>query len=235
MSSLIFRAFPIFCFSFDTIPDEIKKKCEIKASTFSKQNLSTELKNSGVKPPKSFHQIYCDYCKSNILLNLTEKYKESLSEDQSPSNLIANWKILKVSNGVIDVVGCFLPEDKTHAAGPNAWRFIQRPTEHPSSAHSFTQSSIPSLKGQKQTKRLQSVLQNDLSPDLTINKVVVLEKSQTSSSTTKKTTLVGKYNKKMKFQHVGRTMPTKLSMSKSSKNSPDTLQKDFASQWSMSG
>ena len=84
------------------------------------------MKNFDGKPPKSFHQIYCNYCKSNILLNLTEKYKESLSEDQSLSNLIANWKILKVSNGVIDVAGCLLPEDETHAAGPNARRFIQR-------------------------------------------------------------------------------------------------------------
>ena len=191
----------IFCFSFDVIPDEIKKKCETEASTFSKENLSIELQNSGVKPPKSFHWIYCDYCESNILPKLIEKYKESLSEDQSHSSLIANWDILKVSNGVIDVVGCFLPEDETHVPGPNAWWFIQRPTEHPSSAHSFTQSSISSSKAQKQTKRLQSVLQKDLSPNLTINKVVVLEKSQasslsssssSSSSSTKKPTLVQK-------------------------------------------
>ena len=108
------------------------------------------MKNSGViKPPKTFHQICCA------------------------------WDILKVSNGVIDVVGCFLPEDETHVAGPNAQRFTQRLTEHPSSAHSFAQSSISSSKGQKQTKRLQSVLQKDLSPDLTINKVAVLAKSQT--------------------------------------------------------
>ena len=78
------------------IPDEIKKKCEIKASTFSKENLSIDLKNSGAKPPKSFHRIYCDYCKSNILPKLIQKYKEFLSEDQSLSNLIANcccWDI----------------------------------------------------------------------------------------------------------------------------------------------
>ena len=58
----------------------------------------------------------------------------------------------------------------------------------------------------------------------------MFEKSQTSSSsspTTKKTTLVGKYNKKMKFQHVGRTMSKKLSMSKSSKDSLDTFAKVF--------
>ena len=163
---------------------------------------------------------------------MIEKYKESLSEDQSLSNLIANWDILKVSNGVIDVAGCFLLEDETHVAGPNGRRFIQSPTEHPSSAHSFTQSSISSLKGQKQIKRLQSVLRKDLSPDLAINKVVVREKLQTSSSsssssTTKKTTLVGKYNKKMKFQRVGRTMSKKLSMSKSLKDSLDTFAKGF--------
>ena len=38
----------------------------------------------------------------------------------SLSNLIANWDILKASNGVIDAVGCFLREDETHVAGPNA-------------------------------------------------------------------------------------------------------------------
>ena len=157
------------------------------------------MKNSGViKPPKTFHQICCA------------------------------WDILKVSNGVIDVVGCFLPEDETHVAGPNAQRFTQRLTEHPSSAHSFAQSSISSSKGQKQTKRLQSVLQKDLSPDLTINKVAVLAKSQTSSSSsTKKITLVGKYKKKKRFHHVGRTMSEKLSMSKSSKDLLDKFAKGF--------
>ena len=159
---------------------------------------------------------------------MIEKYKESLDEDQSLSNLTANWDILKVSNGVINVVGCFLPENETHVAGANARTFIQRPTEQPSSAHSFTQSSISSSKGQKQTKTLQSLLQKDLSPDLIINKVAVLEKSQTSSSSsTKKITLVGKYNKKMSLQHVGRNMSEKLSMSKSSEDSLDKFAKGF--------
>ena len=92
------------------------------------------------------------------LTKFIEKYKEVISKGKSLSNLIANWDILKGSNGVIDVVEYFLPENETHVAGPNAQRFIQRPTEHPSSAHSLTKSSISSSKGQKQTKRLQSVL-----------------------------------------------------------------------------
>ena len=107
MLCLIFRPSPIFCFSFDMSPDEIKKKGEIKASTFNKENFLIQLKNSGVKPQKSFHRIYCNYCQSNIVPKLIEKYKESLSEDQSLSNLITNWDILKVSNGVINAVGCF--------------------------------------------------------------------------------------------------------------------------------
>ena len=81
---------------------------------------------------------------------MTEKQKESLSEDQSLSNLIANWEILKISNGVIDDVGCFLSDNKIHVAGTNPQRFIQRSTEHPSSAQSFTQSSTSSSKDQKQ-------------------------------------------------------------------------------------
>ena len=57
MLCLIFRPSPIFCFSFDLIPDEIKKKHEIKTSTFYKENLLIGLKNSVLKPPKYFHKI----------------------------------------------------------------------------------------------------------------------------------------------------------------------------------
>ena len=90
--------------------------------------------------------------------------------------------------------------------------------------HTFTQSSISSSKDQKQSKRLQSVLQKDLSSDLTINKVVVLEKSQASSSSSAKIQLVRKYKKKMRFQHVGRITS---SLSKGSKYSLDTFAKGF--------
>ena len=45
-------------------------------------------------------------------------------------------------------------------------------------------------------KTLQSLLQKDLSPDLIINKVAVLEKSQTSSSSTKKLHWLGNTTKK---------------------------------------
>ena len=104
---------------------------------------------------------------------MRDEHKESLSEGQSLSNVIANWDISNIANVVIDVVRCFVPEDKTSVAVPNARRLIQRPMEHSFFAHFFIQSSISSSKGQKQTKRLQSLLQKDLSPKLTINKVVV--------------------------------------------------------------
>ena len=104
---------------------------------------------------------------------MIEKNKESLSECHSLSNLIASWDILKVAIGVINVVGCFVPEYETHVPGPNTQKFIQRPMEHPFSAHFFTQISISSSKGQKKSNKLQSVLQKDLSPN---------EKSQGLSS-----------------------------------------------------
>ena len=52
MLCLIFRPSPIFCFSFDMILDEIKKKREMETSTFDKENLLIGLKNSVLKPPK---------------------------------------------------------------------------------------------------------------------------------------------------------------------------------------
>lgn len=105
---------------------------------------------------------------------MKDEHKESLSEGQSLSNVIANWDISNIANVVIDLVRCFVPEGKTTVAVPNARRLIQRPMEHSFFAHFFTQSSISLSKGQKQTKRLQSLLQKDLSPKLTIDKVVVV-------------------------------------------------------------
>lgn len=78
-----------------------------------------------VKASKIFSQNYCDYCLSNILPKLRDEHKESLSEGQSLSNVIANWDISNIANVVIDVVRCFVPEDKTSVAVPNAQRLIQ--------------------------------------------------------------------------------------------------------------
>ena len=61
-------------------------------------------------------------------------------------------------------------------------------------------------------------------PEVTMNEIIVLEKSQASSSSlTKKYILAG-----IKFQHVGRTMFEKLSMSKGSKDLLDTFAKGFS-------
>ena len=185
-----------------------------------------------VKASKIFSQNYCDYCLSNILPKLRDEHKESLSEGQSLSNVIANWDISNIANVVIDLVRCFVPEGKTTVAVPNARRLIQRPMEHSFFAHFLTQSSISLSKGQKQTKRLQSVLQKDLSPKLTINKVVVVVWKISgfiitiiSSSSENLHWFTNK--RKMKFQHVGRSMSHKLSMSKGLEDLLDTCTKGF--------
>ena len=72
--------------------------------------------------------------------------------------------------------------------------------------HAFTQSLISSSKDQKQTKRLHSALQKNLSSDLNITKAIMLEKSHASSSS-EKISLVGKYRKKIRLQQ-GRSIIT---------------------------
>ena len=88
---------------------------------------------------------------------------------------------------------------------------------------------ISSSKNQKQTKRLQSVLQKDLSSGLTSIRLLSLKNLRLHHHQTEKIILVGmvgKYNKNI-FQHVGRIISEKLSMSKSLKYSLDIFGKGF--------
>ena len=91
--------------------------------------------------PIFFHSVFCDYCQTNTLPKLLDKYKDVLGEPSNLSNLIANWDILKIPNQFCDVVGCLLPFDKYVVTSPNSLCFIKKPTDHVNSTHPFTAES----------------------------------------------------------------------------------------------
>ena len=218
------------CFnSFAAIPEEVRTECGLDAESFDKEKLRISISNSGPKMPKSFQRVYCEFCQTNILPHLLEAHKSSLGENKNLQNLIDKWDDLKITKVPTDVIGCFLPYDEKHIAGPNVRRFIQRPCEHTSSAHAFTQASTASTKkAEKQVNRFKTTLKKDLGPDVAVvKKVLTLEKSPSQISKAKTVTITGKYNHKMKFQHVGAKMDQKVGIHEESRDALDRFSKGF--------
>ena len=137
---------PLFCFSFDVIPDEISKNVRSRHQHSTKKTFQQSWKTDE-KPQNSFHWNYWLLPIKYVSYQRWQKSIKNLSGCKLP-NLIANWDILKVANGVINVVGYLLPEENTHKAGPNARRFIRRPMGNSSSARFYSKFNF-FIKGSK--------------------------------------------------------------------------------------
>ena len=131
-----------FHLSYNVLPNEVKETINCNASTFNKSDLKISIKHTGPQIPILFHLVFFEYCETNTLPKLLNKYKEDLPE---PANLIANWDVLKIQNQFCDVAGCLLPYNEDVIAEPNSIRFIKRPTDDVNT----TILSPPSQKGAK--------------------------------------------------------------------------------------
>ena len=130
-----------FYFSYNVLPCEVKETINCNSSTFNKYDLKISIKHTGPEIPIFFHCVFCEYCETNTLSKLLNKYKEDLREPANFSNLIANWDVLNIQNHFCDFVGFLLPCNEDVIARPNSLRLIKRPTDHASTTHPYTAKS----------------------------------------------------------------------------------------------
>ena len=116
----------------------------------------------------------------------------------------------------MDYVGCFLPWNKAHHAGPNSRRFISERNEHPKTTHIYTTSSVTKKSLQKQAS-------------LTFQppkKTIALDKSSASTTTTTQTKIIGKYSKTHHLHRI-ETFMTNLSITRECTTSMAQFGKGF--------
>ena len=192
-----------FHFSYNVLPSEVKETINCNASTFNKSDLKISIKHTGPQIPILFNRVFCEYCKTNTLPKLLNKYKEDLPEPANLVNLIADQDVLKIQNQFCDVAGCLLPYVEDVIAGPNSLRFIKRPTDHVNTTHPFTAESERSKALKKKEKAL--------SKSISSCKTIAVDTSTQASSS--QATITGKYAKKLKFRPIGSLMNSKLKLS----------------------
>lgn len=198
----IFKKVNSFIFSHGVIPSEIK---EAIGELMTKENYdindwTVTIKNTGPQEPMSYYHLFCHHCKTVLLPKLFEKYKEGLGPNPDVVTVASNWDALKIADKYLDYVGCFLPWNKTHHAGPNARRYIRDPKDHPKSTHAYTTKEIGKKRPQKQASL-------SFQPP---KKVMSLDKSPPPPNSNQ-TTIMGKWSKKHKFNRI-ETFMTDLSL-----------------------
>ena len=71
----------------------MKENINCNASTFNKSDLKISIKHTGPQIPFLFNHVFCEYCKTNILPKVLNKYTEDLTEPANLVNLIDNWNV----------------------------------------------------------------------------------------------------------------------------------------------
>ena len=92
----------------------------------------------------------------------------------------------------MDYVGCLLPWNKVHHAGPNPRRFISEPNEYPKTTHIYT---IPAVTKKRSQRQASLTFQPP-------KKTIALDKSSSSTTTTKQTKIIRKYSKTHHFNRI---------------------------------
>ena len=208
---------PFFHFSYNILPSEVKETINCNASIFYKSDLKISIKHSGSQIPILFHRVFCEYCETNTLPKLLNKYKEDLPEPAIMVNLIANWDVLKIQNQFCDVAGCLLPFNEDVIAGSNSRPFIKRPTDHVHTTHPFTAESERSKALKKKEKAL--------SKSISSCKTIAVDTSKQASSN--QATMTGKYAKKLNFRPIVCFVNSKFKLSEPFKDDMDRFGKGF--------
>ena len=86
--------------------------------------------HKGNKALKTFDYICCSICLKDKISVVLEKYKDKLPEHAKVNDLIGHGDIPGVADNLLDLAGCFIPDDKNVHAAPNGRRFILKPIEH---------------------------------------------------------------------------------------------------------
>ena len=95
-----------------------------------------KVSNEGNKGFANFGCIYCTMCKNKSLLPFMADFADMLPEHPTIEDVLRNWDKIKAAKKFPkskyhkDICGCLIPNDPKVKAGPNAKRFIERPTNH---------------------------------------------------------------------------------------------------------
>ena len=113
-----------------SLKQSIKDELGLDANTYDKSKLKLTSGHMGNLGEIEFDHVVCSKCIKTVLPIVLEKYKHKLPQSSDIKELMCNWDAINVSSIYFDVVGCLLPNEEHVQAGPNARRFIVRPTEH---------------------------------------------------------------------------------------------------------
>ena len=100
-------------------------------------------------------------CTPNKLHKVLNQKKDKLPENPKIENLLEEWGNLKLSNSMLDLWGCLLPNEIHVKSAPNARCFIVRPSEHAFSCHMLNKSSKSSSTAVPPTKQTTLVIKED--------------------------------------------------------------------------
>ena len=177
------KSLPVCKSHFESLPNEVRDEFGLTKQNFSKEDLIISVENSGIKAPQDFNRVYCQFCETEVLPNILEKFKEQLGEKSTIIDLISKWDCLPSPKDdslvkYVDVLGCFIPNppnDEKTCPGPNYRKFLLRPTEHVKSSHPHTQEN--KSKASSSTKQKGGLAQL-LFQSQTPKKVLVLDATQ---------------------------------------------------------
>ena len=68
---------------------------------------------------KTFDYICCSICQNDNISVVLEMYKDKLPEHAKANDLIDQWNVLCVADNLLDLPGCFIPNNKNIYAAPN--------------------------------------------------------------------------------------------------------------------
>ena len=112
------------------LPESVKQELGLSGEVHKKEKMKLTVSHKGNKALKTFDYICCSICLKNKIPVVLEKYKDKLPEHAKVNNLIDQGDILGVADNLLDIAGCFIPDDKNVHAAPNGKRFILKPIEH---------------------------------------------------------------------------------------------------------
>ena len=162
--------------SVEVLPKVVKDAFQVD-DDFDISKVSLSCTDVGMKPPEAFYRIYCDYCEDNILPKVLQN--EKYGNFETFIELIRNWDDCEIPDGLLDIVGCFLPHEIHVHAGPNNRRFMVKPGQHPQTAHPET---IPYDETSSKKKKFGSMFTLlGCSGDDKSKKVLVVEKPKTAT------------------------------------------------------
>ena len=185
--------------SCSVFPESVKQELGLSEEEYKKEKMKLTVSHKGNKELKTFDYICCSICQEDKIPVVLEKYKDKLPEHAKVNDLIDQWDILGVADNLLDLAGCFIPDDKNVHAALNGRQFILRPTEH-SAFH-----SKPSFTTGKAA--ITSVSTNKLVPNE--KRTIRTEQSVTHTSKDKSTKVTLENNHQLKMMHIGNLLDPK--------------------------